>query len=47
MRWRFLKDEPARIPYTEIAEHAAAIFFPGAEKPDVTVPLTLYIQNWY
>ncbi|CAK9068394.1 unnamed protein product [Durusdinium trenchii] len=29
LRWRFLKDEAARIPYTEIAEHAAAVFFPG------------------
>lgn len=29
LRWRFLKDEEARIPYMEIAEHALAVFFPG------------------
>ena len=32
MRWRFLKDEELRIPYTEIAEHVAAIFFPGQKE---------------
>eukprot|EP00435_Cladocopium_sp_Y103_P055912 s200_g18.t1 len=37
MRWRFLKDEAARIPYTEIAEHVAAIFFPGIGHAKLTL----------
>ncbi|CAK9068589.1 unnamed protein product [Durusdinium trenchii] len=37
LRWRFLKDEAARIPYTEIAEHAAAVFFPGIGHAKLTL----------
>ncbi|CAE7919774.1 unnamed protein product [Symbiodinium sp. KB8] len=34
---RFLKDEVARIPYSEIAEHRAAVFFPGIGHAKLTL----------
>merc|ERR1712139_458281 len=34
---RFMKDEVNRIPYAEIAEHRAAIFFPGIGHGKLTI----------
>lgn len=37
VRRRVIEDEPARIPYAEIAEHRAAVFFPSVGHTKLTL----------